>query len=132
MDALSSDTAVILVDHGSRFPAANAMLDEVAAAYAAASGVAIVEAAHMELAEPSIADAFGRCVARGARRIIVHPYFLSPGRHSTSDIPALTAEAAASHPGIEWTVTEPLGLDSRMTEVIHRRVVEAAQGAAGR
>lgn len=108
------------------------MLDEVAAAYAAASGVVIVEPAHMELAEPSIAAAFARCVERGARRIIIHPYFLSPGRHSTSDIPALTAEAAASHPGITWTVTEPLGLDPRMTEVIHRRVVEAAEGAASR
>jgi hypothetical protein len=34
-----------------------------------------------ELAEPSIKDAFGKCVQLGASRAIVSPYFLSPGRH---------------------------------------------------
>ncbi|CAI5505953.1 unnamed protein product [Closterium sp. Naga37s-1] len=34
-----------------------------------------------EIAEPSIAAAFTRCVQRGARGVIVCPYFLSPGRH---------------------------------------------------
>jgi len=34
-----------------------------------------------ELAEPSIRDAFQSCVQQGANRIIVSPFFLSPGRH---------------------------------------------------
>lgn len=119
------ELAVILVDHGSTFHAANAMLEEVAQAFRERSGAGIVEAAHMELAEPSIAQAFDRCVERGATRIVVHPYFLSPGRHSTSDIPELAAEAAAHHPGIAYCVTEPLGVDPRMIEVIQRRVDEA-------
>jgi len=34
-----------------------------------------------ELAEPTIKDAFGKCVQQGASRVIVSPYFLSPGRH---------------------------------------------------
>ena len=34
-----------------------------------------------ELAEPTIKEAFGKCVQQGASRIIVSPYFLSPGRH---------------------------------------------------
>ena len=34
-----------------------------------------------EISEPSIATAFARCVDRGARTIIISPYFLSPGRH---------------------------------------------------
>ena len=34
-----------------------------------------------ELAEPSIRDAFQSCVEQGAHRIIVSPFFLSPGRH---------------------------------------------------
>ena len=36
----------------------------------------IVEPAHMELAEPSIATAFARCVERGATTVVVFPYFL--------------------------------------------------------
>jgi len=125
MGALEGDVGVILVDHGSRFDAANAMLDEVARTFQEVSGAAIVEPAHMELAEPTVAQAFHRCVTRGAKRIVIHPYFLSPGRHSTTDIPRLAAEAAAKHPGVAYCVSEPLGLDARLTEVIERRVEEA-------
>eukprot|EP00898_Chlorokybus_atmophyticus_P000080 jgi/Chlat1/1072/Chrsp110S08637 len=49
--------------------------------YKAHSGRTLVETAHMELAEPSIATAFDICVARGARTVVISPYFLSPGRH---------------------------------------------------
>ena len=122
---LPEGTGVILVDHGSKREAANAMLLDVARMYREASGAAIVEPAHMELAEPTIAEAFARCVEQGARRVVIHPYFLSPGRHSTSDIPQLAAEAAAAHPGIEYRVTEPLGLDERMMAVVQRRILEA-------
>ena len=107
------------------------MLDRVACLYQHTTGVGIVEPAHMELAEPTIAQAFARCVARGARRVVVQPYFLSPGRHSTVDIPAMAAEAAAAHPGVAVVVTEALGLDPRMAEVMHRRVMEALQIKSG-
>lgn len=115
-------TGVILVDHGSRFAAANDQLHEVAALYQRVSGRPIVTAAHMELARPSIAEAFDECVRRGATRVVVHPYFLAPGRHSTTDIPRLAAEAAARHPGIGYHVTAPLGLDEKITQVIEQRI----------
>lgn len=125
MNSLAPHIAVIIVDHGSRRSEANDMLDKVACLYQHTTGVAIVEAAHMELAEPDIAQAFAKCVARGARHVVIHPYFLSPGRHSTTDIPQLAAAAAAGHPGVQYTVTACLGLDPRMAEVMHRRVLEA-------
>jgi len=124
-DRWRGDTAVILVDHGSTRAAANRMLDDVAQMYREHSGIGIVEVAHMELAEPSIAQAFDACVNQGARRVLVHPYFLAPGRHSTSDIPALVRDAAARHPDVAYRVTGPLGLDSRMVEVVHTRVTES-------
>ncbi len=121
------DTGIILVDHGSRMQAANEMMCYVLQLFEKVTGATIVETAHMELAEPTIAQAFDRCVARGARRVVVHPYFLSPGRHSTTDIPNLAAEAAAAHPGIPYHVSGPLGLDERLAQVIHQRVVEALE-----
>ena len=120
-----TDIGVILVDHGSKVAEANAMLDEVARLFRESTGAPIVEPAHMELADPTIAQAFARCVEQGATRVVVHPYFLSPGRHSTSDIPRLVEEAARVHPGVPVTVTEPLGLDIRMSEVILQRIQEA-------
>lgn len=101
------------------------MLEEVARCYRRQTGAAIVEPAHMELAAPSIGDAFGRCVKLGARHIVVQLFFLSPGRHSMRDIPELTAEAAAEHPGVTYTVSQPIGVDPRLVEVLATRVAEA-------
>lgn len=80
----------------------------------------------MELAEPSLAVAFDRCVARGAQLVIVHPFFLLPGKHWTDDIPALTAAAAQRHPGIPYRITEPVGLHPLMAEIM-RQCVEASR-----
>jgi len=131
MQSIPADTGIVIVDHGSKRAAANDMLLAVAALYREESCAEIVEAAHMELAEPSIAQAFARCVERGAKAVVIHPYFLSPGRHSTSDIPALCAEAAAAFPEIPYAVTEPLGLDRRMAQVMHDRIVAALPALAG-
>jgi sirohydrochlorin ferrochelatase len=118
---------IIVVDHGSRFPAANDQLLEVAALFKRVAQAAIVEPAHMELAEPSIAQAFDRCVAQGATLVIVHPYFLAPGRHSTTDIPRMTAQAAARHPGVRFHVTQPLGLDDTIASLMLRRIEHCLQ-----
>jgi sirohydrochlorin ferrochelatase len=76
----------------------------------------------MELAEPSIGAAFDRCIERGARLLVIHPYFLLPGRHWKRDIPALAAEAAARHPGVPFLVTAPLGLHPLMAEIMSQRI----------
>src|SRR5258708_1707104 len=93
-------TGIIIVDHGSRLAESNQMLEELAARFAQrfAPQYSIVEPAHMDLAEPSIATAYARCAERGAARIVVAPFFLGPGKHWTQDIPRLTADAAAKFP----------------------------------
>jgi len=113
---------VILVDHGSRRDESNAMLLDVVRNFVEATDVSIVEPAHMELAEPSIAAAFARCVERGATTVVVFPYFLLPGRHWSEDIPRLAAAAARQHPGIRYLVTAPFALHPLMAEVIRQRI----------
>ena len=116
------EIGVIVVDHGSRRRESNDMLLDVVALFQQHSGYAIVEPAHMELAEPSIAAAFDRCIERGARLVVIHPYFLLPGRHWKRDIPALAAEAARKHPGVPFLVTAPLGLHPLLAEIISQRI----------
>lgn len=129
-------TGLIIVDHGSRRRESNELLLAVAEAYRRHSGWRIVEPAHMELAEPSIATAFRRCVEQGARRVVVFPYFLGPGRHWNEDIPRLAAAAAAewaAH-GVTYLVTAPLGLHPLLLDVITERVEHClahARGEAG-
>jgi sirohydrochlorin ferrochelatase len=122
---------VVVVDHGSQRAESNSLLLDVAALFQHHSGFPIVEAAHMELAEPSLPTAFDRCVERGAELVIIHPYFLLPGNHSTHDIPALAARAAERHPQVGYLVTAPLGLHPLMAEIMSQRIAEAL-GEMGR
>ena len=117
-------TGIIIVDHGSRRPESNTMLEEIASLFSQRFQALydIVEPAHMEIAEPSIASAYARCVERGATQVIVTPFFLGPGKHWTADIPSLTAEAAKNHPGTTYHVTMPLGIDDLILDLLNKRV----------
>jgi sirohydrochlorin ferrochelatase len=117
-------TGIIIVDHGSRREESNKMLEEIAALFAKRfmETYEIVEPAHMELAEPSIASAYAKCVERGAQRVVVCPFFLGPGKHWTQDIPRLTAEAAQQHPGTRFHVTKTLGIDDLILDLLEKRV----------
>ena len=115
---------IVIVDHGSRLAASNEMLEEVARLFGERFKQLydIVEPAHMELAEPSIATGYAKCVERGATRVIVCPFFLGPGKHWTGDIPRITADAAAKFPQTEYHVTMPLGIDDLILELLAKRV----------
>lgn len=110
---------IIVVDHGSRRPESNDLLLAVVKLFAEQSDYPIIEPAHMELAEPTIEQAFDRCVQRGAKIVVCHPFFLLPGKHWNQDIPNLTAAAAGKHPGIRWMVTAPIGMNEKMPLVMN-------------
>jgi len=92
---------------------------------------AVVEAAHMELAEPSIRSAFQACVAAGATTVVIAPFFLWPGDHWDRDIPALAAEAASRHPGVRYLVAAPLGPHPLLGDIVEQRVGHCLAHAAG-
>ncbi|MCE9582180.1 MAG: cobalamin biosynthesis protein CbiX [Planctomycetes bacterium] len=119
--------ALLLVDHGSKLPEANTLLETVAERIRAKGLFDLVIASHMEIAAPSIGVAFDSCVAAGAKDVTVAQYFLGPGRHSSRDIPRMAEEAAQRHPGVTWRVTEPLGLAEGVIEALLDRVREAGR-----
>lgn len=127
---------VIIVDHGSRSAESNALLDEIVDRFSNTYGkrYSIVEPAHMELAAPNIAQAFARCVARGADEIAVCPFFLGPGKHWQEDIPRLAAEAAEVFDVKHHILAAPLGLDELMLKLLDKRIRQAIEAAheAGR
>ena len=123
-DASDERLAIVLLDHGSRRTEANAQLDELAKRVAARRTEAIVRTAHLEIAEPALSHAIADCVDSGAPRIVVHPFFLSPGRHTTQDVPAQIAVARARHPDVEIVQSEPLALSDRLVDVVLERIDE--------
>lgn len=124
--------SILIIDHGSVKPEANHMLSCVANLLQAMVGDGVlVRYAHMELAEPSIEQSFTACVEAGATEVIAFPYMLSPGKHSTRDIPRLVAEAAARHAGVSYQVTPAFGVNRQLAEVIAERAGVEVLPAAG-
>ena len=114
--------AILLIDHGSKRAEANHMLACMAnLVQHLVGGEAVVEFAHMELAEPDIPMGFARAIERGATEVIAFPYMLSPGKHSTADIPRMVAEAAAKHAGVTYRMTPAFGVHEKLGELILER-----------
>lgn len=109
-DLSASQLGLIVIDHGSRREESNRQLLDVVKMLERESFFSIIEPAHMELAQPDMQTAMDNCVRRGARYLVIHPWFLGPGRHWREHIPALAAEAAGHHPEISYVVSAPLGL----------------------
>ena len=117
--------AILLIDHGSRRAEANALLEDVAEQVRRRAPESIVEVAHLEIAKPDIAEGIDACVKLGATKIVVHPYFLGPGRHTTEDIPAQVARAAERHPNVRIRISEALGGHTALIDAILDRVSDA-------
>lgn len=99
---------VLVVGHGSRRQEANDDVREVARRIGERGNFPLVRAAFLELEHPNIDEGFAQLVEQGARDITVHPYFLSPGRHTRGDVPVEVQAAAAKHPSVIYRITEPL------------------------
>jgi len=84
-----------------------------------------VRTAYLQFAEPHIKRALRKCVDEGAKRIIIHPYFLSSGRHVTEDIPEIIESIRSDAPHVEFVYTEPLGINIKLVQVVMERVKEA-------
>uniref|UniRef100_A0ACD5Z0R0 Uncharacterized protein n=4 Tax=Avena sativa TaxID=4498 RepID=A0ACD5Z0R0_AVESA len=128
---VGENDGVIIVDHGSRRHESNLMLNDFVSMFRERTCYNIVEPAHMELAEPSIKEAFGKCVQQGASRIIFSPYFLSPGRHWNKDIPSLASEASKEHSNVPYIITAPLGLHELMVDIVNDRIKYCLRHVAG-
>ena len=124
--------AILLIDHGSVKAEANHMVSCMANLLQHVVGPSvIVRHAHMELAEPSIAQGFAECARAGADEVIAFPYMLSPGKHVTRDVPRLVAEAAREFPDIPFRVTDAFGVHEKLAELIALRAgVDIAEPVA--
>jgi sirohydrochlorin ferrochelatase len=110
---------ILIVDHGSVRAEANDMLICMSNLLQTMAGPeVVVRYAHMDLAEPDIRRGFTDCVEAGATDITVFPYMLSPGRHSTADIPRMVAAAASAFPRVTFSVTPAFGVHEKLAELI--------------
>ena len=113
--------ALLLIGHGSRVASANRLLRDLARGLRTVFPGRVVEIAYLEAAPPDIGEGIERCVARGATRILIVPYFLYLGGHVRRDLPKAAAAARRRHAGLEVRIAAHLGLDRRLLAILADR-----------
>jgi sirohydrochlorin ferrochelatase len=125
-------TGVVVFAHGSSVEPANARVVETASELARAGGFPLVETAFLELAEPDLAEAVKRLVSRGAKRVVIVPYFLTLGIHLRRDLPGIVAGLRSIYQDVEIETTEPLEGHPALLEALLDRAKTALQHGGSR
>ncbi len=110
--------AILLLGHGSRLTEANKTLKNMACMVKEMGDIPFVEFAFLQFQKPDFFDGVSTCVSKGAKKIIIHPYFLYKGRHFEEDIVEMIREAQKKYTDIEFVLTEPLGVHESMAKII--------------
>jgi sirohydrochlorin ferrochelatase len=121
---MRSETALLLIAHGSRHSEANADLDHLAGELRRRGAYGLIEVSFLELAEPTPDQAGARCVERGATRVVLLPYFLSAGVHVRRDLTAICQRLAERHPRVEFRLASPLGRHPLLADIVSERARE--------
>ena len=117
--------ALIALAHGSRDPRSAATIQALTERVACMRPDLRIEAAFLDLADPSLDDVVDRLVAEGHDEIVVVPLLLSEAYHARVDVPTVIAAATDRHEGVRIEITEVLGLEPAIFHVLDRRLREA-------
>lgn len=121
--------ALLLIAHGSRNKQANDDLFWLADQLRE-QGYDLVEASFLELAQPNILTGGRACVSKGARDVLLVPYFLAPGVHVREDLTEARDTLAREFPEVTFRLAGHLGRHPKMVEMVLARIDEI-QDAAG-
>lgn len=108
VDQRCPETGVLVVAVGSSHAAANARTATLAGTLSAGTGWAGAAVAHATGSGPSVRDGIDALRRRGARRIVLAPWFIAPGR-ITDRIASVAREMDSAAAGV--SMAEPLGAD---------------------
>jgi sirohydrochlorin ferrochelatase len=114
---------IVVFGHGSSVESANRAVCAIADEAARRGGWKLYETAFLECA-PLLPDAVEKLVASGADRILILPYFLTPGIHLQRDLPAIVDSLARRH-GIPIDVAPPLDGHPDLSGILVARAGEA-------
>ncbi len=123
------ETAVLLVGRGSSDPDANGDLCKIARLLWEGRGFGWVETCFVGITRPNFEEGIHRCVALGARRILVLPYLLFTGV-MVRRIGARLLELQSLYPDIPMSLATYLGGHPNLVDVLLERCEEARHGTA--
>ncbi len=121
----NTQTALLVMVHGSPKPEANDQMYSVVDQVRERGVFPIVEVGFLECNDPTIAEAVDKCVQLGAQKLIAVPYFLHMGTHVADDLPSLIEDAQGRHPQVEFLIGDYLGASSAITCILGDRALTA-------
>ncbi|HEY5585645.1 MAG TPA: CbiX/SirB N-terminal domain-containing protein [Ruminiclostridium sp.] len=117
--------AILILAHGSREKSTLDTLEKITQMTKAQLSDVMIETAYMEFCEINLGKGLDILVNKGAKEIVVVPYFLFEGIHIRGDVPGEINEYIKDHPGITVTMGKTLGADARLADVLADRIREA-------
>lgn len=120
----NNNKALIVMGHGSRREAANieffGYVEKIAKADQARDDQQYqwVDAAFLELAQPTLLQACETAIHSGCQQIDVYPLFLNQGKHVEKDIPQQVAEVMGKHPNIEVRLLDYMGSTEALIDLV--------------
>lgn len=118
--------ALLFIAHGSRREASNEEVREIARQVSVnvSDDYDYVEAAFLELAQPSIPYALAAAVDEGCEQLFIFPYFLAAGKHVVTDVPELVESFCQQNPHVEVSWLDYLGKQPELVGLLSRAVTK--------
>lgn len=124
-----TEEAILLVGRGSSDPDANSDLAKIARLLWEHTPVRWVETCYIGVTQPDFPEGIRRCVALGAKKITVLPYFLFTGI-LIKRMERMLQDLSAEYADVPMVMAEYFGLHEELAAIIQERVDEAVAGNA--
>lgn len=125
--AEDKDTIVLLMGRGGSDPDANSDFYKLGRLLWERTSYQSVESCFIAITKPSLPDGLERCLALGARKIIVVPYLLFTGV-LMKQFAEMVSHFAAEHPEIEVQLGRQLGTHLLLVDMLTERIEETMEG----
>ncbi len=116
--------AILYICHGSRLKQAQEQATAFVQALMSEKLAPIQEYCFLELAQPTIEEAFRACVEKGATKIIAIPLLLLTAAHAKEDIPNELIAIKKKYPNIHVAYGQPIGVHRSISTILHERIIE--------
>ncbi|TYS51883.1 sirohydrochlorin chelatase [Bacillus infantis] len=118
--------AILYIGHGTRSKKGAQEARDFLNRIIGKSAAPIQEMSFLELAEPSIGEAYGNCIHRGATSIRVVPIFLLSAGHIKEDIPDVLEKLKNIFPDVPVEMADPFGVQQAIIHAVCELIFQEA------
>jgi len=116
---------LIITAHGSRRKESNQELEMLVKRICKKSSLksySNVDHAFLQIASPLLKDKILEKIEKGAKQIVIFPFFIGSGSHILIDIPTLVNQFKQEYPQVELMITRHLGMLESIEDAIVNEV----------